>query len=103
MYLYSNNNDFLPGMCEWVIYDHESDPDITFEEETAGFSSHPIFSMTNESDQNNNQVLLENMGMSDPECVHINGRTFTAAALWNLCNSKQNKSSRSCNSSWQHN
>ena len=64
-----------------MIYDHESDPNKTFEEETAGFSSHPIVSTSDESHENNHEVLLENMGMSDPECVCINGQTFTAAAL----------------------
>ena len=81
MELYSNNEGVLPGICDRVIYDHESDSNMTFEEETAGFSSHPIFSMSDQSHQSNDQVLLENMGMSDPECIRISGQSFTAAAL----------------------
>src|SRR5882724_10866493 len=34
--------------------------------------------------------MLENMGMSDPECSRINGRTLTASALRNLVPKKEN-------------
>ncbi len=84
MELYTNNDDTLPGITERVIYDHQSDPNMIFEEETAGFTSHPASSIHYENCQFDHQVLLESMGMSDPECACINGQTFTAAALWNL-------------------
>ena len=55
-----------------------------FEEETAGFMSHPASSLNSDEIKSELQVMIENMGMSDPECSQINGRTFTASALRNL-------------------
>ena len=51
---------------------------------TAGFMSHPDNTSNSDKLDLQPQVMLENMGMSDPECSRINGRTFTASALWNL-------------------
>ena len=41
MELYSDKDDILPGITDHVIYDHQSDPNIIFEEETAGFCPQP--------------------------------------------------------------
>ena len=71
--MYSENDDVLPEMNDPVLYVHQTDPNLTFEEEAAGFTSHPISSLSNENRPDNDTVLLENMGMSDPECAHING------------------------------
>ena len=74
----------LPGLDEWVTEDHETDVHLTFSEETAGFAEHPA-DMLHESDTGESDVvLLEKMGVSDPECDRIKGRAFMASALRNL-------------------
>ena len=84
MDLYSDKDEFLPGLSEKILYYSSSDPIHVFEEETAGFMSHPATSLDGENFHLESHVMLENMGMSDPECSRINGRTFTASALRNL-------------------
>ena len=80
----------LPGLEQQIFHDDESDPDKLFNEETAGFSNHPaaVFRSLDFSSQNNDletsEVMLEKMGVSDPESDKIQGRTFTASALRNL-------------------
>ena len=84
MDLYSNQEEFLPGIRDRIIYDSNSEPTQPFEEETAGFMSHPASSPNIDDVKIEPQVILENMGMSDPECSHINAQKFTASALRNL-------------------
>ena len=92
-------NDIIPGLVDLVVEDHELDAKVVFHEETAGFKDHPATLVHQDSDlssergndeqstDNNSEdpvTFLEKMGVSDPESVRINGRTFTAAALRNL-------------------
>ena len=51
--------------------------------------SHPAAQLKPENFNLEPQVMLENMGMSDPEPSHINGWTFTASALRNLLPRKE--------------
>lgn len=79
----------LPGLQEAIIYNHEIDPDIVFNEETAGFGAHPaaVFRQNQQASSNENichEVMLEKMGVSDPESEKCPGRTYTASALRNL-------------------
>ena len=93
--LYPNDGP-LPDVSKRVIHDDESDPNKIFHEETAGFHSHPA-SLLHESDElqsqhtnNTNEsgvFMIEKMGVSDPECDKLSGRTFVASALKNLCKS----------------
>ena len=73
----------LPGLDERVTEDHDTDVHLTFSEETAGFAEH-LADMLNNSDEISDVVLLEKMGVSDPECDKIKGRAFMASALRNL-------------------
>ena len=41
--------------------------------------SHPASSLNADEATFEPQVMLENMGMSDPESSHISGQTFTAS------------------------
>ena len=84
MDLYLDKDEFLPGLSERINYDSSSDPIHIFEEETASFMSHPATSLDGENFNLESHVMLEKMGMSDPECFRINGQTFTASALRNL-------------------
>jgi len=90
MDLYSDKDEFLPGFDEQIIYDSYSDPINILEEETAGFMSHPACPLNLDKSGFQPKVMLENMGMSDPECSRINGRTLTASALRNLVPKKEN-------------
>ena len=77
---------YLP-VKDRVIHDRESNVEDIFIEETAGISKHPAellgsSSETSESEPFN--VMLEKMGVADPECDRMPGRLFTAAALRNL-------------------
>ncbi len=73
MELYSNNDDVLPGITDRVIYDHQSDPNVIFDEETAGFTQHPASCMPSKNSSSDHPIMVESMGMSDPECIRING------------------------------
>jgi hypothetical protein len=55
-----------------------------FAEETAGFSEHPAELMHADNISTEPIVLLEKMGVSDPEGAKLNGRTFRSSALQNL-------------------
>lgn len=90
------DDDILPGLSDGVIEDHEIDVRAVFDEETAGFSEHPaqMLGEITSSDELRDSpdvipshmaiVMLEKMGVSDPECDKISGRACTAAALRNL-------------------
>ncbi|KAG1863207.1 hypothetical protein DFJ58DRAFT_725102 [Suillus subalutaceus] len=84
-------DDILPGLSDCMIEDQELDAHTIFEEETAGFSAHPAELMHDDPDlgeisgtSSEQFVMLEKMGVLDPESDKINGHTFTAAALRNL-------------------
>jgi hypothetical protein len=77
--------DLLPGLKECVIEDHETDVTSIFNEETAGFSDHPAADAASPSTGSSAPfVLLEKMGVSDPEGDCLSGRAFTASALCNI-------------------
>jgi hypothetical protein len=90
-------NGAVPGIGARVIYDHQSDVHTVFAEETAGFSDHPaeMFASSGASDNLKDEpaVLLESMGVSDPESSKLSGRTFTASALSNLMPATANQPS----------
>lgn len=82
----------IPGLGDCVVEDNELVASAVFEEETAGFESHPVAllldpgdsSTSSTTDEEKEITLLEKMGVSDPESVNLNGQTFTALALRNL-------------------
>lgn len=79
----------LPGIDQKILYDHESIGEGIFVQETAGFSEHPATAFLNNSKTQDNktietQIMLEKMGVSDPESVKMSERSFTASALQNL-------------------
>jgi len=79
----------LPGIDQKILYDHESNGDQIFAQESAGFSDHPATEFVNNSKMQDHEsidteVMLEKMGVSDPESVKLSGRSFTASALRNL-------------------
>jgi hypothetical protein len=74
----------LPGVENRVFEDCHTDVDQSFEEETSGFAEHPASSLKEISESNSSFVLLERMGVSDPEGAKLTGRAFTASALKNL-------------------
>jgi hypothetical protein len=80
----------LPGFHERVVEDHILDAGRVFRSETAGFATHPAellevshASLSNPADDEL-ITLVEKMGVSDPECDKISGRTITASAVRNL-------------------
>jgi hypothetical protein len=75
------DDGILPGIEDRIIHDSKTDPSVLFNKETAGFTPH-LASLVNEGSVHS--IILESMGMSDPECSHIQGHTFTASALQNL-------------------
>lgn len=87
----------LPGVCERIIHDNELDVNKVFHEETAGFHLHPA-TLLYESEEaspsinDSEVVMIEKMGVSDPECNKFNGRSFVASAMRNVYkSSSQNK------------
>ncbi|KAG2104978.1 hypothetical protein BD769DRAFT_1393359 [Suillus cothurnatus] len=90
-------NGAVPGIGACVIYDHESDVHTVFAEETAGFSDHPaeMFASSGASDNLKDEpaVLLESMGVSDPESSKLSGHAFMASALSNLMPATANQPS----------
>ncbi|KAG1724042.1 uncharacterized protein EDB91DRAFT_1255414 [Suillus paluster] len=81
----------LPGLQDRVIEDHELNAWAVFATETDGFSTHPTNLMHGidvppmVSDTCDPVlVLMEKMGVSDPECDKMSGQAFTASALHNL-------------------
>jgi hypothetical protein len=79
--LYSENN-LIPNVEDRVIVEDNLDPDDAFAEETAGIDDHPALALN--GSPGDDHIFLEKMGVSDPDCVRIEGRTFTASALRNL-------------------
>lgn len=80
-------DSYLPGIEDRVICDRKSDTEAVFTEETAGMSEHPaelLGPLPNTSESEPFCVMLEKMGITDPECDRMPGRLFTAAALRNL-------------------
>jgi hypothetical protein len=78
----------LPGIESRVVHDRESDVGNIFGEETAGVSEHPAellrSSESGAPESESPTVMIEKMGVSDPECDRMPGRVLTAAALRNL-------------------
>ena len=74
----------LPHIEDGVVENIELDVKKVFSEETAGFSEHPAQLLQESSSDSPPTVLLEKMGVSDPESVKLAGRTFTSSALKNL-------------------
>lgn len=83
----------LPGLEQHIIQDAELDPEKIFGEETAGFMDHPAaefrtpsntFDVDSEPATNDSDIMLEKMGVSDPESENFGGCTFTASVLHNL-------------------
>ena len=80
----------LPGIEDRVIHDLDLDSRKVFEDETAGFAEHPaeyLKSCNNDAAT----VLLEKTGVSDPECMKLNGRALTASALRKLLPTRSEK------------
>ena len=77
---------YLPGIENRVVCDRESVVGEVFGEETAGMSEHPaeLLRSSGTSGSEPPTVMIEKMGVSDPECDRMPGRLFTAAALRNL-------------------
>ena len=61
MDLHSDKDEFLPGLSERIHYDSSSDPIHIFEEETAGFMSHPTTSLEGEEFNLGSHVMLEHL------------------------------------------
>ena len=78
------DDDILPGIEHRIFEDHNTDVAKIFTEETAGFAEHPAQLMNNISDSKTSSLLIENMGVSDPDGFKINGRSSTASALKKL-------------------
>lgn len=77
----------LPGLEKQIIQDTDVDPERVLTEETAGFTNHPAAVFRTDLDPENDldsKIMLEKMGVADPESEKIGGRTFTASALQNL-------------------
>ncbi|PPQ75657.1 hypothetical protein CVT26_001814 [Gymnopilus dilepis] len=78
-------NDTLPGVADRVLHDQSLSVAKTFAEESAGLDDHPALQVQAADDDCDEPLLfLEKFGVSDPEGVKIQGRTFTAAALRNV-------------------
>jgi len=74
----------LPDIENRVVEDVNPNATKTFLEETAGISEHPAEVLEADHDLNTPIVLLEKMGVSDPEGAKLTGRTFMSSALKNL-------------------
>lgn len=72
------DDGYLPGIEDGVIHDPQCDADNTFKEETAGLSEHPAELLSTASEASQSDVMLERMGVTDPECDQVPGRMFTA-------------------------
>ncbi|KAJ3516563.1 hypothetical protein NMY22_g14178 [Coprinellus aureogranulatus] len=80
----------LPGIEESALHDERSATDARsmFNEETAGIESHPASLLTTDTNENmSGTLVLEKMGVSDPESTRIPARRFVAKALSNLTSS----------------
>jgi hypothetical protein len=74
----------LPGLEQGIFDDINMDADRVFAEETAGFSEHPAEMLKADPDTKSPVILLEKMGVSDPEGAKLTRRAFTSSALKNL-------------------
>jgi hypothetical protein len=74
----------LPDIENGVVEDVNLCATDTFLEETAGVSEHPAEVLNADHDADTPVVLLEKMGVSDPEVAKLTGRTFVSSALKNL-------------------
>jgi len=78
---------YLPRIEDSVICDRESDAEEIFREETTAMSEHPAELLGSSSNTLGSElfsVMIEKMGVTDPECNQMPGRLFIAAALRNL-------------------
>ena len=80
-------NGTVPGIDDGVFEDHYIDVKIVFSNETTGFSEHPADLICGDHVSTTPIVLLEKIGVSDPEGVRLSGREFTASALKTLVSS----------------
>lgn len=73
----------IPGLIERVVEDHELDADFVFGEESAGFSEHPARMFSNDAADPLGEptIMVEKMGVSDPESDKLTGRSFVASAI----------------------
>lgn len=81
----------LPGIDNRVIHDTHLNVQATFDTETAGIDDHPALQVRQDSDTMDPVIFLEKMGVSDPESVTLQGRSFTASALRNLVREPSNR------------
>ena len=78
MNLYPNDS-YLPSIEETVVHDDQTDGEEIFKEETARMSEHPaeLFTMPSESfgceSSERSDMMLEKMGVTDPECNKVPG------------------------------
>ena len=75
----------LPGLSESLVEDRDLDAQAVFSVETAGFTPHPA-ELLKEAGESHESVpmMIEKMGVSDPECDKVSGRQVVASALRNL-------------------
>ena len=78
------DSDAIPGIEHRVIDEKDIDVAKVLAEETAGIDDHPALQVLQSNNENEITVFLEKMGVSDPEQVKVQGRTFTADALRNI-------------------
>lgn len=78
-----DEDDVLPGLVDAVIVDTDTKVDSAFKEETAGIDEHPAELLSSQPSAGP-VVMLESMGVSDPEGDKIPGRAYVASALKNL-------------------
>jgi hypothetical protein len=76
----------IPGIGEHIIEDHSLDTDFIFAEEMVGFSEHPVMTFTNDSTDYTGEetIMVEKMGVSDPESDKLTGQSFVVSAIQNL-------------------
>ena len=87
------DNGLLPQIEHRIFEDHETNASSTFAEETAGFAEHPaqliIFDDKHGSDSSESStLLLEKMGVSNPDGVKISGHASTASVLKKFASKK---------------
>ncbi|KAG8957173.1 hypothetical protein FRC00_004386, partial [Tulasnella sp. 408] len=68
-----DEDDVLPGLVDAIIVDTDTKVDSTFKEETAGIDEHPAELLSSQPSAGP-VVMLESMGVSDPEGDKIPGR-----------------------------
>jgi len=76
----------IPGLVECVVENHELSVDVVFGEETAGFSEHPVMMLADGAADllGEQTIMVEKIGMLDPESNKLTGRSFVASAIRNL-------------------